>query len=157
MTSIQLTFGVRLLKAISDGLTMKAIPVRKIDGKLQYDALAMDRLIDNLADGQYIAVFISTAKRTKAQLAFYRGVILPAFAALAASGSYTEDEWHRILTNKFLTYEVADGDEIRLIVRTTSDSGKITADEFSAFLDQCILYGLEEHQIRIPSPSHIGI
>lgn len=135
---------------------MKSIPVEKREGELQYSRLWMDKVIDALGDGFYVLDFVSTAKRTLSQLRYYRGVILPRLAAEAAAGSYTPEQWHIILADKFLSIELEYKGQIVRGTRSTSNDGDMTAVEFGRYLDQVIEYALYEHGVDIPRPYHYG-
>jgi hypothetical protein len=138
------------------------VPVTKVPAtsdhgaRLEYNTVWMDKVVSLLKPGRYLLQFIDTKKRTHSQLAYYRGVILPAFSSLD-DGSYTADEWHIILGNMFLQREVEYKDKIYYGIRSTSDDGGMTTKEFAEYLDKVILYALSEHGLQIPEPRQVGI
>lgn len=139
-------------------LPVTKVPATEEHGeRLEYNNRWMDQVISNLRPGRYLMEFTSTRRRSTAQLKYYRGVVLPAFSQGAAGGSYTTDEWHIILGNMFLQREVSYQGKIYFGIRSTSDEGGMTTDEFSEFLEKVILYGFEEHQLNIPEPKAVGI
>jgi len=130
------------------------IPVEVVDGKLQYNKAWMDRLLSRLSDGYYLLDFISTRKRSQAQNAYYWGVVLDTFSREAAGGSYTKDEWHGLLTCRFLKTTMNVKDRVEETIRSTS---KMTTKEFSEYLEQVIWYGREMFELYIPVPQTYGM
>lgn len=123
-------------------------------GRLEYDAVALDKLIQQLQDGDYFIEFSPVdADHTLQQIKYCRAHIYPMYAKYAVDGSYTAQDWHKLLTERFLSTEQIIDDRIVTVAKTTKIGGGCSKAEYTQYLKDIIQYALDAFGIEISDPT----
>lgn len=98
------------------------------------------------------------ARRTNPQNRMYWGLVVASLVKyLAEQGeSYTAEEVHHIFGAKFLRVSVIDRRTGEVVGETIRSTTKLSIEEFSSFIEQCVAWLADMFDIVCPMPGELS-